>query len=172
MRWRATVNYESFEDAVASVYREVVAEGGDEPTKRMEAFDIAIERITQLVLDGIVGVPHDQAIRAALMAVDERDGASVDKILSSMAAGQDALDFDADPMLDRIAVLGNGLRKSFRFVTVGDLREMDALRYQNLRSAQEAYDRWRRQYDAWEPCVRRHNTIGAAVSVGDVPDFT
>jgi hypothetical protein len=165
------VGYESFDDAVANAYREVVAEGGDEPTKKQEAFDIAAERIVQLVLDGVIEVPHDKAIRAALDAVDQMDGKSVDRTLTLLSAGHDALDYEDDPMLDRVAVLGTGLRKSFRHITIEDFRVMDSLRYQNLRSAQEAYHRWRVQFEGWQPYIERHRTIGEAVAAGDVPDF-
>lgn len=163
------MSYESFDAAVEAVYREVVAEAGVEPMKRQEAFDIAVERITALIDDGVIIVPADQAIRAALLAADERDGRSVDRVLSAMLAGQDGLDYEVDPMLDTVVILGGGLRKSFRHVNDDDLRDMDALRYQNLRSAQDSYHRWREQFEAWAPCVRRHGTVGAAFAAGDVP---
>lgn len=163
--------YESFDDAVASIYREVVAESGDEAIKKQEAFDVASERVTQLVLDGVIDVPANAAIRAALEVVDKSDRDSVSKVLRAMSAGQDPLDYADDPMLDRVAIVGDGLRKTFRYVAVEDLREMDSLRYRNLRSAQESYHAWRMQYEAWEPCVKRHGTVGAAVAAGDVPEF-
>ena len=165
------MGFESFDDAVANAYREVVAENGDDPIKKQEAFGIASERIAQLVLDGVVEVPADRAILAALEAADQQDGKSVDRTLTLLSSGYDALDFEDDPMLDRVAVLGTGLRKSFRHITIEDFRVMDSLRYQNLRSAQEAYHRWRVQFDAWQPCIERHRTMGNAVAAGDVPEF-
>lgn len=165
------MDFESFEQAVETVYREVVAEAGEEPVKRQEAFDVAAERIGQLILDGVVTVPHDQAVRAALMSADERDGKAVDRVLSALSAGQESLGYDGDPFLDTVVVLGDGLRKSFRFVSLDDMAEMDRLRYQNLHRAQESYHRWREQYEGWSQCVRRHGTVGAAVAAGDVPEF-
>ena len=165
------MGYESFEQAVEAVYREVVAESGVESIKRQEAFDIASDRIGQLILDGVIAVPHDQAVRAALMAADDRDGKAVDRVLSVMASGQNPIDYEDDPFLETVVVLGDGMRKSFRHVNSDDLEAMDRLRYQNLHRAQEAYHRWREQYEGWTPCVRRHGTIGAAYAAGDVPEF-
>lgn len=162
---------ESFDDTVEAVYREVVAEAGRDPIKRQEAFDIAAGRIGQLILDGTVAVPHDRAVRSALLAADEKDGNSVDRVLAVLSAGQSPLQFDADPFLAVVATLGNGLRKSFQHITEDDMRDMDSLRYQNMHRAQVSYHRWRERFEAWTPCVRRHGTFGAAIAAGDVPEF-
>lgn len=163
--------YESFDETCARVYREVVEEFGDDGVKRTEAYDIATERVQQLVDAGALIVPAERAIRAALGDADERDGASVDRVLSLILEGVDALDMDDDPFGDRVAILGRGLRKSFRRLTAEDLREMDTIRYENMRAAQDAYNRWRDVYDPIIARLRHHRTIGDLIDAGGFNDL-
>lgn len=163
--------YGSFEQAVLDVYRGIVGEAGEDSIKKDEAFGLAADRLAEMVAAGALEVPARAAIMAQLEKADKHDKGSVDRALTALSAGIDPLAYDEDPLLDFVCTVGDGIRKSFRWISADDMREMDTLRYRNLRSAQDGYDRWRRLYDGWTPCLRRHGTVGAAFSAGDVPEF-
>lgn len=160
---------ETLHDAVTRIYRAIVADAGTEGIARKEAMDELVAQVTPLVRSGVVEVDPDAAIRAEGAACDDADGRRADAVLRAAAEGEDALDLEGDPVLDLVTVLGDGMRKAWRHVTVADLREMDQVRYRNLRRASDAYDRWRREYEPWLEILTRHATLGEAVSAGDLP---
>lgn len=156
--------------ACTRIYRAVVADSGLDTISRKEALDELVVQIAPLVRAGKVAVDTDDAIRAAGRLVDDGDGRRADAVLRAAARGEDSLDLDGDPVLDLVTVLGDGMRKSWRHVTADDLREMDQVRYRNMRSAADGYDRWRRDYEPWLTILFRHATLADAVAAGDLPD--
>lgn len=153
---------------VREVYRTVVAEcDPDEGVKLDEAKGVAAERIRSLVATGELRIPVDFAIRSALAKADENDGKIADRVIARMIRGEDALDFEDDPALDCVVVLGDGLRKPLRYVKREDLLAMDSLRYKNMRAQIAAYDEWRETYERALSAVIKHGTFGAAVESGE-----
>ncbi len=161
---------ESLLHACTRIYRAVVADAGVDTISRKEALDELVTVVTPLVATGVVVVDADDAIRRVGMAVDDADGRRADAVLRAAARGEDNLDLEGDPVLDLVTVLGDGMRKAWRHVTAGDLREMDQVRYRNMRQSSDAYDRWRRDYEPWLAVLFRHPTLGDAVLAGDLPD--
>lgn len=163
-----------WDSTITRVYQEVVGEADpDQGTTRKEAFDTAHERIAAMVESGELFIDPNAAIRATLARVDESQGRAADAVLKRLRHGQDALRIEGDPFLDTVVVLGDGNRKPWRHVTAEDLREMDRLRYQNVRQQQVAYDNWRETYDYILPAVALYGTVGKADSAGafDVDDL-
>ena len=162
-----------WETECTRAYREVVKEHGDDGINRGDAINIACKRIQVLVTDGSVLVPIQpisEVIGAALKKVDERDRRSTDKALRWLAIGQAVFDFEGDPILDMTVVLGDGLRKVYRFVTASDLDRMNDERSKSVDRAQRAYaDKWQPIYAAWYPILQRHATLGDAIDAGDLP---
>lgn len=156
-------------ETVRRVYREVIANAGTEGTTRKVAFDEATERLLDMIESGRTQLVVEDAIRASLYAADDGDGKRADAVLRAAARGEHHLDVDGDPILDVVVVLGDGNRKAWRHVNRFDLTEMDRLRYRNMRSAADAYDRWRRDFEPWLEVLLRHATLGDAVESGDLP---
>ncbi|GAA2007830.1 hypothetical protein [Nocardioides kribbensis] len=156
-------------DDIARIYRAIIADSGVEATDLKVALDELVLQVRPGIESGAIVLDIDDAIRAAGRAIDKRDGGRVDGVLRSIARGEDALELDDDPVLDLVATLGAGRRKIWRFVTQDDLREMDALRFQNLEAQRIAYKRWREEYQPWIEVLFRHSTIGDAVTANDLP---
>lgn len=156
-------------DDITRIYRAIVADAGADATELKLALDELVLQVRPRVEAGEIVLDIDDAIRAAGRAADKRDGNRVDGTLRAIARGEDSLEMDDDPLLDMVVTLGAGRRKIWRHVNQDDLREMDALRYQNLHAQQLAYKRWRDEYQPWIAVLFRHSTIGAAVEAGDLP---
>jgi len=151
---------------VLDVYRHVVATVEDESIQRQEAFQQAESRLLEMYDEGSLKIPANEAIRAALLEVDKRDGSRADAVLEAALSGQDSFGMEGDPILDVVVILGEGRRKLWRHVTSDDLREMDRLRYRNLRSQQHAYETWRDSYEPTLEALSRFPTFGDAVQHG------
>lgn len=158
-----------WEQTVLRFYRAAVESAGDDGTTRKEALDAVVFLIMPMIAAGQVTVPIEDAIRAAVERADRIDGQRADDVLRSAARGEHSFGTDGDPILDVVVVLGEGRRKTWRHVTRHDLTEMDRLRYRNMRSAADAYDRWRRDFEPWLEVLLRHATLGEAVESGDLP---
>ncbi|MGH3669281.1 MAG: hypothetical protein ACRDSH_01410 [Pseudonocardiaceae bacterium] len=162
-----------WETECTRAYRDVVKEHADDGIGRRAAINLAFERILELVTDGSMQVPTRsirEAIDATLNKADEQDKRMTDKALRTLAAGQAIFNFEGDQILDMTVVLGDGLRKVYRFVTALDLDRMDDERYRGVNRAQRAYaDKWNPVYAAWRPILQRHATLGDAFDAGDLP---
>jgi hypothetical protein len=80
--------------------------------------------IFELVAGGFVKVPVRsiyEAIGVGLSRADERDQWLMDKALRMLTVGQASFGLEGDPILDVTVVIGDGLRRSYCFVTVLDL---------------------------------------------------
>jgi hypothetical protein len=133
------------------ILREVAAElsDPDEGTTLAPMREEFIGRVRALIDAGDLKIPVDTAILAAFREADEHDGKSADKTMARRLRGEDSLDMDDDPGLAIVVTLGGGRRKPLAQINADDLREMDTLRYSNLRNAQNAYDVWRT--DTYDP---------------------
>lgn len=152
---------------VLAVYREVVAAADPETgVRRQDAYATASERLLDMEARGELKIPPHEAIRAALRQADSADGARADAVLKVALEGQDAFGLEGDPILDVVVVLGDGLRKPWRYVTRDDLMEMDRVRYRNVKSVNNAYDDWRTRFEPTLAALVRHTTFGEAVAAG------
>ncbi|TIH33825.1 hypothetical protein [Subtercola vilae] len=155
-------------ETVTRMYREATAEAGPEGAERQDTFMVVSARIATEISAGRLTYELDTFIRSELMRVDESDGKKADAILRVAATGQGVFEI-TDELLDVVVTLGAGRRKAWRDVTASDLRDMDTVRYRNLRNAQLAYDVWRESYDAALPVLVRFGTFGAAAEGGGFP---
>lgn len=162
---------DKFYTTVRTTYRDVVARAHEDGTDLKNATDEVAEIVAPLIKQGDLTVPLDDLIRHAVNDVDRVDGRRADTALRAIANGEEALDLSGDPALDVVVKLGNGRRKSLRYITQADLMLMDELRYANMRNAQDSYDRWRRTYEPWFRVLNRHATVETAHASGDLPDL-
>lgn len=158
MEWRDIVRRE-YQDAVRSLQ-------GTSGVQRQEAFLLAQGRLAELVEVGELRIDPIEAIRHELYRADDEQGKLADGLIHTLVTGQDALDFDRDPLADTVVVLGNGVRKTWASVDATDLHEMDALRYKNFHAAADAYDRWRRDFEALIGALIGYQTVGEAMAGG------
>jgi hypothetical protein len=157
-------------DDITRLYRAVVADAGVEGITRRDATEQVVQQARHLVDSGAIVLDTDDLIRQMVKRADESDGNRADHLLADLAAGQDDLGPEVEPLLDYVVTLGRGRRKAWRFVGRIDLQEMNEIRYGNVRAAQTAYFKgFKPQFDAWLPILLKHPTIGAAVEAGDLP---
>ncbi len=157
-----------WKDTLTRIYREATAEAGPDGVDRQETMIVAGARVATEIRAGRLELEQESFIRSELHRVDEADGKKADAILRMAATGQGAFVL-SDESLDVVVTLGAGRRKAWRDVTADDLRDMDAVRYKNLRNAQTSYDEWRTSYDAALPVLFQYQTFGAAFSAGGFP---
>lgn len=155
----------TFHDAVTNAYRETVARMAtkSEAVNRQDAFAYASEIVRQQIHDGLIDVPIEDAIHAALTAADSRDGQAADKIISQIARGELGLDLWPDPRLDMVVVLGEGNRKVWRDVTAYDLQLMVELRKQNTNAARRSERRFIKDVAAVYDDLVTAGTIGSLI---------
>jgi hypothetical protein len=114
-----------YQDWVQLRYSELTVESAQEPIKLRAAEDAIAGELEALVQAGEMSVPPDyhQIVRTELAALDKADRNNQEDRLSFL---RDCLD-DAtimgvdDPSLDRVFVMGGGLRKAYRYITTDDL---------------------------------------------------
>lgn len=156
-----------WDQTITRTYQEVVAEADpDAGTSRSEAFTIATARIAEMIRTGELFVDTERAIRSTLMQVDSRQGATADRMIGKLIAGQGDLGLDVEAIMNTVVTLGEGRRKLLRHIDTFDIQEMDRLRYRNLRAQQEAYARWRDLFDVAQPAISRFGTLGQAHARG------
>ena len=158
-------------DDITRLYRAVVADAGREGISRKEAIEQVVLQARPLVESGVIVLDADDLIRQMVRRADEVDGNRADHLLAEIAAGADDLGLETREQLDAVAILGRGRRKAMRHIGRTDLIEMNEIRFGNVRAAQTAYYKgWKPQFDAWTPVLIKHDTIGAAVEAGELPD--
>jgi hypothetical protein len=108
----------------------------------------------------------ERYFRRRLIEADEKDGRNADTIIRRAAFGQVPLDA-AD--LDVVVTLGGGLRKQWGDVNVADLLAMNAIRHQNFKQAEAAYDQFNSAMIRIREVVLEHGTFGAAFEAGGFP---
>lgn len=134
----------AFTDAVTEEYRRAVAKYGDTTSAaiKMDMFAIAAEALQMRLHSGEIELPIEDALHAALMQADARDGQTADSILARLARGEIGLELWPDPLLDIVVTLGRGRRKVWKHVTADDLSDMADLRNQNTKAARKAERRF------------------------------
>ena len=157
---------------IHDLYRAVVADSGAVAIHRETAIHLVAEQVQPLIDSGEL-VPDTFAwVKSICVAADKKDGHAADQVLLAIGRGEDDLTDEGMPYLDFVVTLGRGGRKVYRFLTAGDLDEMDELRHRNVRTVNRSYHRdWKPAYEAWRQVLRRNVTIGAAVAQGDLPQF-
>lgn len=155
-------------DTITRIYREATAEAGPEGADRQDTIMVCANRIAREISAGRLSYELDDFIRSELIRVDESDGKKADAILRLAATGQGSFEM-TDDLLEVVVTLGAGRRKQWREVTATDLRDMDTVRYRNLRNAQIAYNEWRVSYDAALPVLMQFGTFGDAHAAGGFP---
>lgn len=155
----------TFHDAVTATYRDVVARMANksEAVNRQDAFAHAAEIVRQQIHDGLIDIPIEDAIHAALTAADSRDGQAADKIIGQIARGELGLDLWPDPRLSLVVVLGEGNRKVWRDVTAYDLKLMVELRKQNTNAARRSERRFLKDVAAVYDDLVTAGTVGSLV---------
>lgn len=160
----------SNETKVRDLYRAIVADSGTDGTTRESAIHEVAAQIQPMIDSGQIKPDVYSWVKQLCITVDKKDGASVDGILGSIARGEDDLTTEGAQYLDQVATLGRGRRKSYRFLMIDDLDEMDELRHRNVRSVSRSYNKdWKPRYLGWRVILRRNLTIGDAVQAGDLP---
>lgn len=154
---------QTWTETVARLYREAVAEAGEQGGQRQDAFMVASARVETEIRAGRLIVPTETVIRAELLKADESDGRRADSVLRTAATGQASL---VEPDLDLVVTLGRGRRKPWRWITRDDLREMDVVRFENVRAVQDSYAEWRTYYDTALAVLFQYPTFGEAVEAG------
>jgi hypothetical protein len=151
-----------FEDAAESIWVSVIGEADpDAGTTRQEAMMVAGPRIQRMLDDGDLKLNPADAIKSALLRVDEKHGKRADKLIEDTANGKLAL-FDVEKLLDTVVTLGKSRRKLWRHVNESDLYAMNELRYKNKVAADEAYKIWQSAYAIVRRVVSLHGTVEAA----------
>jgi len=157
----------AFQDAVIAEYRKAVASRGDraEGINRQDAFAFANEAIRERIHSGEIEIPMDDAIHAALVAADSREGQQADNILAKIARGEIGLELHPDPVLDVVVTLGAGRRKPWKYVTADDIASMLELRKQNTNSARRAERRFIKNAETIYDSLVTAGTVGQMFTV-------
>lgn len=156
---------------ITDIYRAVVADAGSQKVQIKAAIHAVAEQVQPLIDSGELQPDTYTWVKSIVMAADKRDGAGVDQTLAAIGRGEDDLGVEAPALLDMVATLGRGGRKSYRFLSLEDVDEMDALRHHNVRAVNRSYHKdWKPIYEGWRVVLRRNPTIGAAVAAGDLPN--
>lgn len=155
-----------FQDVVTAEYRRAISERSSEDTAadRQDAFAFAGAAIRQRIHDGEIEIPLEDAIHAALLHADSREGAAADSILTKIVNGDIGLDLWPDPQLDVVVTLGAGRRKPWRHVTAEDLTAMHGLRRKNTNAARRAERRFLKDVNAIYADVVTAGTVGEMVA--------
>lgn len=155
---------------ITNLYRAVVADSGVEKIAFQQAVHEVAAQVQPLIDSGELVPDTYSWVKALVTQVDKAEKGSTDETIAAICRGEDDLSLDAPDYLDRVVTLGGGGRKSWRFVTAGDLDEMDELRHRNVRSVNRSYHKdWKPKYLALGAVLRRNLTLGAAVQAGDLP---
>lgn len=157
-----------WQETLTRIYREATAEAGPDGADRQETLIVAAARVATEIRSGRLKYALDDFIRSELIRTDESDGKKADAIIRVAATGQGTFEL-TDAILDVVVTLGKGRRKPWRFVSAADLKDMDRLRYSNLRNAQNSYDEWRSYYDLALPVLVQFGTFEKATDAGGFP---
>lgn len=152
--------------AMDDEYRRIMIESGDDGMSSAKALDIAAGRVVRMVEGGDVEAPDLHMTLVGIgKRVDRAHGNRADSIIAKMAQGQFHLFEDRD-LLETIVTLGDGRRKSWKFVTANDLKEMREVRQRNMKAAVESFTAFEASYNSVLKTVLEHNTVGAAAAAG------
>ena len=155
---------------LTNLYRAVVADSGTDKISFRTAVHEVAAQIQPMIDRGELRIDTLTWVNAVMTKIDKAEKASTDATLSAIARGEDDLGVDTPAYLDRVACLGGGARKAYRFLSAADIDEMDELRHRNVRSVNRSYHKeWKPGYLGWREVLRRNLTIGAAVAAGDLP---
>ena len=153
-------------ETITRVYRETEGLYGVEGVARQEAVESGVATLMVEFNAGRLDIDVERYFRRRLIEADETDGRSADLILSRAAFGQVPL-VAAD--LDVVVTLGNGLRKQWADVTLADLTAMNAIRYQNYKQAEKAYNDFNSAFIRLREVMLHHGTFGAAYEADGFP---
>lgn len=155
----------TFHDAVTQAYRAAVAKHGntERGINRQDAIAHAMTALIPRLESGELSLPYEDALHAALMQADSREGSTADSILAKIARGDIGLSIWPDPLLDVVVVLGGGRRKAWKHVTPDDLADMAELRSQNTRAARRSERRFLRDVTAVQSALILAGTVGEMV---------
>lgn len=155
------------ESAVRSEYQRIVAEYGNEGVTKDRALSDAVDIVMKRIDLGEVAEPSR---RSALLKlgndIDNRQGKAADKVIERLANGEGDLILDGDPFLDTVVTLGKGIRKTWRYITVEDLRMMADLRADNHRKVEEAERKFQRNVALVIATTAAYTTVGMAYEAG------
>jgi hypothetical protein len=153
-------------DMVAQIYRETVSQGRGNAVARRDAFEEALERIEHEVALGNIEIDTRAAIMAMLVKADESDGTRADTVIKGAARGAYEL---TELDLQYVVTLGGGMRKTWGFISVDDLINMNETRYQNYHAAAVAYREFRDNISTIRPLIQVYGTFGDAFRAGAFP---
>jgi len=153
-------------ETITRVYRETVGLYGDNGVNRTDAVESGVATLMVEYQAGRLDVDVERYFRRRLIEADEKDGRNADTIIRRAAFGQVPLHVSD---LDVVVTLGAGLRKQWADVTVGDLQAMNAIRHQNFKQAEAAYDQFNSAMIRIREVVLEHGTFGAAFEAGGFP---
>lgn len=160
-----------YETAVRDYYRqEVAARSGVDAADRRECVKYAQDRIAEAIACGEVEPPEiGEQIRRDVLAVDESDKRAADRMLDMLLyGGQEQLEFY--DLLDVVATLGKGRRKSWRNVSWQDVEAMEQEQFDNLNAQVEAYAKKRPMYQALRDALMTHGSVEAVYAAGPLLD--
>lgn len=120
---------EQFEEWVEESYRRLVADAESDGIKRAEVVEAVIAEIEHDIAEGDLEVPPNVIAALVRRIIEHRDdqrrarqATRLDDFLAALDG--ETLLGDKDPILDEICVIGNGMRKAWRYVGIEDLMEM------------------------------------------------
>ena len=152
--------------AMAAAYRKQVGLAKDDGLSVQRAIRDAADEVRYLVDMGEVHAPDMIASLVNIgQKVDKEEKSYTDAIIRKLANGEVTL-FDVDDTLSAVVTLGEGRRKSWRYVTAQDLNEMFELRRKNHQKQLEAFERFSDNVDVIMRAIAAHGTVELAVQAG------
>ncbi len=130
-------------EVAASYERHVLAEG-DAGAKAANVLPLIERDMEELIVSGRLTPPTiTAAVRKSMESIDDQRRAN-DETLNHVidALNGDTILGDFDPLLNRFSVLGGGLRKANRYLTVVDLDDLVSRRRTQVAQSVAAYDRF------------------------------
>ena len=153
----------SARNAMAKAYRERVALAKEEGVSVQHAISEAAYDVRYLIDMGEVNAPDVIASLVDIgQKVDKEEKSHTDSIIKKLANGEVTM-FDCEETLSAVVTLGEGRRKSWRFVMAQDITEMFELRRKNHQKQAEAFERFSRDVEAIMPVLSVYSTVEKAV---------
>lgn len=163
-----------FDDWVEGEYERIVANAGLAAIKRDNVIDQITQNIGLAIQRGDVARPSELSLLVRQVVVrgdDKRRRQQPEDIhyLVDVVSGLTILGND-NPWLDKVAVVGGGVRKAWRYVNTDDLYEMAARKTQHAADAAIAANDFMKNVRCVAPFML--NTYGPSAVVGDMLHIT
>lgn len=156
------------DEFILGEYRGIVDAAADDGVKRPEAVAEIAERAAKAIADGTLDLPSDVVERIVGRAINDHDnherrGAAVRMEYVAGALRDETILGRDDPILDGVAQVGNGIRKTWRHVGIDDITAMIEAKTEHAAAAAVAANEFARHGGQVIRCLMK---LGHGATIG------